>query len=56
MLCFRKQNNKRIVILIISTITLFLVINWFSDNVLVGEIFKVIAPNSYKKGQKDSFA
>ena len=54
MLCFRKQNNKRIAILIISTITLFLVINLFSDNVLAGEIFKVIAPNSYKKGQKDS--
>ena len=54
MLCFRKQNNKRIAIIIISMITLFLVINWFSDNVLAGEIFKVIAPNSYKKGQKDS--
>ena len=48
------KTNKRIAILIISTITLFLVINLFSDNVLAGEIFKVIAPNSYKKGQKDS--
>ena len=54
MLCFRRQNNKRVIILIICTTIVFLVINWFSDNVLAGEILKVIAPNSYKKGQKDS--
>ena len=48
----RRKHKKRILILIISLALLFLVVNWYSDNVLAGEILKVIAPEFYKKDQQ----
>ena len=53
MIRLRRKHKERILILIISLVAFFLVINWYSDNVLVGEILKVIAPDFYKKDQQN---
>ena len=52
MIRLRRKHKKRILILIISLVAFFLVMNWYSDNVLAGENLKVIAPEFYKKDQQ----
>ena len=53
MIRLRRKHKKRILIITISLAALFLVVNWYSDNVLAGEILKVIAPDFYKKDQQN---
>ena len=48
----RKQQKSKVAVLISTIIVLFLLINWFSDNVLIGEILKVVLPSFYKWQQK----
>ena len=53
MIHVRRKHQRRLFILIIFLAALFLLANWYSDNVVAGEILKVIAPDFYKKDQKN---
>ena len=51
---FVKRKHQRLFILIVILTISFLLINWLSDNVLAGEILKIVAPSFYKWQQKGS--
>ena len=51
---FVRRKHQRLFILIVILTISFLFINWLSDNVLAGEILKIVAPSFYKWQQKGS--
>ena len=50
----RHRRKQKVFLLIVTFTILFLLMNWYSDNVLGGEILKIIAPSFHKWQQKGS--